>query len=125
MNLDLLFKSYSHEEKFTKIYQRWDFSKVLPVPLFDFVCPICGSDRIKLGEWIFFRKKSSNGTPYRCDVRFKCTECSFVPIFGVVVELKIFNKLDHYKHAFTWYEGLEILKGQKKVTDFKPEFAGK
>lgn len=71
---------------------RWDIDGVLPVPLPGWLaCPVCRAEEIQAREWMFHVRKGSHANPYRCDVSFKCCDCSAVWWHGVAVPQAMFD----------------------------------
>lgn len=104
-------------EKFKKEY--WDFSQVLPTPNFTIYCPICGGSDIKLSHWLFHIKQNPTPTPYRCDVTFKCTCCSYIINFGVLITEEYFKPWKTKQRLIQWRTGVKILDGEFNINDLE------
>lgn len=66
--------------------RRWDLRPALVIPRDGWLlCPICGNGMPRIRFWRYHRREQSETTPYRCDISFKCTDCAFVWLHGVVI----------------------------------------
>lgn len=93
-----------------RVRESWDLDRELPVPKFDLQCPICNCGQIQLRQYSFhYRHKTGSRNPYRCDVSFKCTQCSLVWTHGVVVPEAMYKR--HENEMIHWREAKEILRG--------------
>lgn len=92
---------------------RWDLTKRLPVPQNNWMmCPICWMREPRIRFWRYHTRDNSETTPYRCDVSFKCTDCAFVWLHGVVVSEEHWNQrpLPHKdKICISWKRGRQYL----------------
>jgi len=98
----------SEEEIFSRVKEFWDLSGKFPLPRFELRCPICNAsdDDIILRE-ITFTVRRAGGIPYRANVSFKCTRCSFTWIHGVPItqEMASIHGLDKgYARGYNWRE---------------------
>jgi hypothetical protein len=97
-----LFPQFDAQTVQMRVEQYWDLSDKVPIPKFQPTCAVCGSDEILLKSWSFHQRKTGSHNPYRCDVRFKCTVCSYVWFHGVAVPREMYlnnqpNLVVHYK----------------------------
>jgi hypothetical protein len=84
----------------------WDLDWPLPVTREQQLCAGCAFALI-LKDWKFHRRTTDTAHPWRCDVRLKCTGCSEVRIYGVVVP----KEMTPIRRGewISWREGREIL----------------
>ena len=74
------------------VRQHWDLDGKLPVPVGLWLqCPVCRSVNVLLREWRIGRRNQPRGAerrrlPFRCDVSFKCLECSAVWPHGIPLD---------------------------------------
>lgn len=110
-----IFPSLTPEQIQHNIEQHWDMTRELPYPKFDITCN-CGAkasnDEIQARQWSFHhRHGTGSSNPYRCDISFKCTKCSRVWTYGVVVPEEMWRK--HANKRYHWREAKEILREAK------------
>lgn len=75
-----------------RVSLRWDVSGRFPMPKRDLSCPYCGSGEVIYSQCYFHaRQGSPPPTIYRADVQCKCTDCSMVFVFGVVIPDRMFH----------------------------------
>ena len=82
-----------------------------PLPKFTIKCPVCGSEDIQARNWQFVYR-DVGGHKYRCNVSFKCTVCSFVFTFGLVIPEKLYkmhldtvgSKIYHWREVKKWFD---------------------
>lgn len=114
---------YYEGDSLDKVSERWDLTGLLPIPKWNLKCDQCGKTHedgaIQLRSWSFAVVpwgKSKN--THRCDVSFKCRECSLIFYYGVVIPDSMAQK--HYvKTYYRWREGYELLYGG--VTETMPD----
>ena len=92
-----LFPEISRDTVLKRIEENWDFTYGIPLPKFDLICPICKSSEVMARAWKYHKRVGSKTSPYRCDFSAKCTRCSFVMTWGVLLTL------DQYEHP-NWTE---------------------
>lgn len=99
----------SYSSVLERVAEFWDLSGRLPVPLeaSDLFCHVCGHDQVRILTWKFHQYNSKDGktTPFRCDVRTKCTVCSHVMVFGVATPQEM-NEYWGFKTEITDREAL-------------------
>lgn len=73
-------------EVFERVCKVWDLSGDVPVPREEYhpFCPACTGERNILKAWQLHHKETATW-PWRCDVIFKCTICSYHFLFGVPI----------------------------------------
>ncbi len=85
-----------------KVLVHWDLGYRVPIPRMP-RCPYCDGTGLlspalgEVGDLLirtanFHPRDRNSRTVYRCDVSLKCTACSFVPMFGVVVHRDMFDE---------------------------------
>jgi hypothetical protein len=114
MDINKFFPTFTTEEILERVNKYWDLSCSLPFPKFDLGCSVCKSDEILLRQWLFHDRSKRTGSKhgYRCDVSFKCTQCSFVWVHGILVPKEMFEKYRD-KRMVTWRKVKEILEREK------------
>lgn len=104
----------THDEVLARVERRWDTSGVLPVPRGDWVhCPMCGSRDMHLRWWRFFERPGGT-VRHRCDVSFKCTDCSLVQYpFGVPLPPEAWRRWQQSRlpSRVEWRQGREYIEG--------------
>jgi hypothetical protein len=81
-----IFPDVPLEEVHRRTAERWSFDGPWPMPKGDWLCcPICRSKEVQGRSWIYDKPSHSVTTPYRCSVSFKCTDCGYVFLFGLVM----------------------------------------
>jgi hypothetical protein len=89
-----------------RVAQNWDLAGPLPLPWPHMqACPFCAGGLV-MKEWKFHdRTNTGSRTPFRCDVRMKCTGCSF----GVAVPRDYYDRrpADGW---IAWRSGKRILE---------------
>lgn len=68
-----------------RVGEAWILGERFPVPKFTPTCPGCCSDRVIFRRMRFFKVGGPATTPYRCDVYAKCSSCSLVFTYGLVI----------------------------------------
>lgn len=63
----------------------WDLSEPLPLPKKELTCPHCGSKNVHIRQWAFFEQHFSPHNPYRVDVQCRCWDCSYLPVWALVI----------------------------------------
>lgn len=96
-----------------RMAEMWDMSGPVPLPKFDPECPICHSTQILLKEALFHTRAKVSSHKFRCDIKFKCTTCSFVWKHGLVVPDEMakqhtMNRMIHFR------EIQKLFKNQEK-----------
>lgn len=71
--------------------KHWDFSWIIPLPKNEPVCPNCNSQKSVIRQASLHTRTDSK-SKYRCRICFKCTECSFVYTFGIVIPKKMYDE---------------------------------
>ena len=87
----------------------WHLGERFPVPKFDPACPTCGSEAVIMRLFRFFMRGGPATVPYRCDVYMKCTACSVVWTYGIVISKEMF-KANEYIGLIHRKTALEILE---------------
>jgi len=109
-----IFPAYSEREVLEKVSKAWTISDedLFPLPKFIVRCPVCESEDIQARNWQF-TFKDSGGAKYRCNVSFKCCNCSSVWTHGVVIPEEMFRKHVrgniHQTKLYHWREVRELL----------------
>jgi len=117
--LQNIFPAYSEEEVLNRVSKAWTIEEgdVFPLPKFVVECPVCKSVDIQARNWQF-TLKDSGGNKYRCNVSFKCTQCSAVWTHGVVIPEIMFRKHVkgniHQTKLYHWREVKKLLEEGKK-----------
>ena len=98
----------SEEEIFKRVGKYWSLDGFFPLPKFHVKCPECGApdDEIIIRE-MTFTVRSGSPRPFRCNVSFKCTRCSYSWVHGVVIPKEMASKHGlPYASAksYTWRE---------------------
>lgn len=81
-----LFPDHHAEGRDDRVRRMWCLDYPLPMPADDRLveCPVCrGAAVVK--AWRFHARATGSASPYRCDVRTKCVDCSLVLDYGVAV----------------------------------------
>lgn len=78
-----------------RVSERWDLRYRAPWPRWVVRCPVCGAEGVRSeamgtdGELVMracnYHARVNSPTAYRADVSLKCTRCSHVILFGIVV----------------------------------------
>lgn len=91
-----------------RVERRWDLSGPVPVPRWDVECPSCRGTEVALRQCSFhYRHKTGSKSPWRCDVSFKCLECSLTFTFGVPVPQGMYEAVPR---TLGWREVKELLE---------------
>ncbi len=85
----------------TRVERRWDLSGPFPAPRWTIECPCCRSTEVRLRQ-CSFHKREQSPAPHRCDVSFKCTDCSLAFSFGVPIPERMYRGDE--KRIWTWRE---------------------
>lgn len=82
---------------------RWDLTGPFPIPRGTWLrCPVCGAGDPQPRYWRFWERSGTPTIRYRCDVSFKCVDCSALyPTFGVPLP-------DDYWHQHARKPGRQI-----------------
>ena len=108
-----LFARDTPEQLAARVAEKWDLTGRLPFPKWEVLCPTCRSPHQKLRYWKFHTYLTAEKTtPYRCDVGFKCRECSYVYIFGVATNREM-NEFWGLHNTVTDKEALSGMKPQQ------------
>ena len=68
-----------YEQLMGRVERRWDLSGDTPVPKWDIQCPVCGSTELRKQRHRFHKRPEGWKTnPYRCDMHYKCADCSYI-----------------------------------------------
>lgn len=74
---------FAPDDVHARVAKRWDFNGPLPQPTPGWLrCPICGDEQPTPRYWRFHQRPASS-VRWRCDVSFKCTDCSHVWVHGI------------------------------------------
>lgn len=74
----------------------WDMSNgIVPIPRMELTCS-CGATGTMTCRNISWRQKPSTPRPYRCDISFKCLNCSRIAHHGVVITQAMFNRAEGF-----------------------------
>jgi hypothetical protein len=76
-----------------RVEKMWDLSGAFPIPKFLVTCPSCQTAEVTLQQ-VGFTQRDWTGSPapWRCNIGFKCCECSMVWLYGVPVSKEMFDK---------------------------------
>jgi len=105
----------SEKEIWERVENHWDLSGIFPRPPWNkpWCCPQCRSQQIFI-KGMVFNRRSGSPRGYRCDVAFKCSQCSCTWVHGVPVKENMWRyHHDKGKTSYTWREIREELKGRK------------
>lgn len=91
-----------------RVDKYWDLSAPVPYPKVQFSCPVCGESEIHLRYWKYHVRNTKSSRPYRCDVTFKCTHCSYVWWHGLLISEDYWKKRPG--QSVSWRNGYNILK---------------
>lgn len=77
-----------HPDALSRVQAHWDLSGPFPVPRFT---PVCSQDapHPTVIRGCIFHQRSGG---YRCDVMFKCVDCSNTIAFGVVIDKEMWHR---------------------------------
>lgn len=97
-----VFPEFTIEETMNRIHSKWEMSGPVPLPKFEVKCPVCSEKKPLLKGALFHTRRKVSSNPFRCDVKFKCIECSFVWAHGLVVPREMavqhdFNRTIHFR----------------------------
>lgn len=119
MDREALFPDAWTDGKDERIAEHWDLSYPLPVPRVVPLCPMCGpftrgGGRLVLKDWKFHKRtRTGSKFPWRCDVRLKCVDCSYVPIYGIAIPQQMWeHAYAHYCQVnqwISWRKGKQVL----------------
>ena len=108
-----IFPAFSEKEVLERVKRAWDLSTDFPIPKFRIICPICKSEAIQARNWQF-QYRDVGGCKYRCNVSFKCTQCSHAWVHGVVIPEELFRKHVrgnvHQTKLYHWREVKKMLE---------------
>jgi len=98
----------SEEQIFERVGKYWSLDGFFPLPKFHVKCPVCGAgDSEIIIREMTFTVRSGSPRPFRCNVSFKCTRCSYSWVHGVVIPKEMASKhgLPHASaKSYTWRE---------------------
>jgi len=80
----------------------WDMTSIVPFPKFDIVCSTCGCDKQILRQ-VSYHTRTGSPSKLRANVSFKCTKCSKVIIFGVVVPQEVWDRMGE-RRGFSYHD---------------------
>lgn len=80
----------------------------IPLPLWDMQCPCCRDEKVIIRD-VQFHTRDGSPSKYRCLVKMKCTNCSHVFLFGVVIPQSMFDK--YGPSHFTYHEIKRMIEG--------------
>lgn len=88
-----LFPALGEDEVLRRVAERWTIGEddEFPLPKFEIRCPVCGSAEVQARNWQFVYR-DAGGAKHRCNVSVKCTVCSHVMTFGVVIPERMYKK---------------------------------
>lgn len=89
----------------------------LPHPRFDLACPVCkrGSTRfgtVMIRGWKYHDRQTKHANQdrtRRCDVSFKCIECSAVWVHGLVVTERHYQERAQERRDWHWRLGMQMI----------------
>ena len=83
---ELIFPDVPPGQVHDAVARHWDLSGPYPVPVGRWIwCRVCGTDRAPQARWWRWHLRTAGTIGHRCDVAFKCVECSAVWQFGIPV----------------------------------------
>lgn len=86
MDRRALFPDHYAEGRDQRVDLHWDLRWPAPVPREIPPCPVCPDGRAVAKDWRFHSVAvAGSPRPWRCDVRFKCVDCSAVWQHGVAI----------------------------------------
>ena len=103
----------SHETVEERIQRHWEFVEGIPLPKWDMACG-CGSTKMQLRNVAYVEKSTEPMYyPYRCFSSFKCTDCSRVQEYALVITEEAFKArcMGQAGAMYKWREALEIING--------------
>lgn len=96
-----------------RVNTAWDTSGRVPVPRRQFYCPVCRSSYLLAKDFRFHEKKRGNpSNPYRCDVQFKCCDCSMVWAHGVRLSAEEWRRRPQTQGLISWREAKKLLESE-------------
>ncbi len=103
------------EDIMARVAARWDLSAPLPVPRPGWLrCPVCRAPDVIPKEWrtIRIREPAGHRFPFRCDVSFKCLDCSAVWVHGLPFDDVSGRRLagGDGPRVVHWREGVGLLR---------------
>lgn len=100
-------------DSLTRCEKLWTIYDEFPLPKRQFDCPVCSDprDNARIKHFLF-HEKTVSPSKYRCDVVFKCINCSAVWVHGVVIPEEMFLKRQARK--YTWREARDIIEKNKR-----------
>jgi hypothetical protein len=111
MMVDTLAPAYNTDTVLSRVEAKWNLSRGLPLPRWNITC-LCGaqaeSGGIQIRYWQFARQDGKSH-PWRCNVSTKCTVCSKVETYGLVVS-QAYYEARNGKHYIPWREGIRELQ---------------
>lgn len=85
------FPDLGADEVLDRVGARWDLDQPVPVPIGDWLaCPVCRTPEPQPRYWLFL-DRSGHAIAYRCDIGFKCTDCSAVWVHGLAIPERVFR----------------------------------
>lgn len=126
MQIEDLF--HDSEDVHDRVQENWHFvMDTFPVPDFDLRCPVCHTEaehhigptppvpkgNIQLSN-ISYGVRNDSAHPYRADVSFKCTRCSYFWTHGVVIPADVYRNATgtQDKKTWRWREVKQAIKGR-------------
>lgn len=104
------FPALSAVEVMAAVTARWDLAGVLPVPRGEWLaCPVCRAGRPQPRYWRWHRRSGTPTIPGRCDVSFKCVDCSAVWTHGVPIDADTFERRATKVNRQIWWREARTL----------------
>ena len=107
-----LFPDLQPDEVHALVREAWDVDGPLPVPRFDVLCLCSGvlSRREVLVRHWRFHHRGGGSIGERCDMSFKCTLCSHVWVYGIVVPSEMHGRWRPIPRMVGWREGRDAIE---------------
>jgi hypothetical protein len=107
---------YAPEDACARVAQMWDISGPFPLPRWEMGC-LCGAmaseGGIQIRSWQFMTQ-ANRPHPWRCNVSTKCTQCSLVLMYGLIIPEDYYAQgfARHGKTLVLWREALAVMGAQ-------------
>lgn len=105
-----IFAELAVDEVHAAVAARWDLSGPLPTPRDGWLrCPVCAAQRLQIRHWHWHTRDNAT-VPHRCDVAFKCADCSAVWLHGVPVPPDYWYRNATAAARVGWRDGRRMLE---------------
>ena len=109
---------YTQDEVAIRVDKFWSFESGFPQPKTELPCPVCRSSQGIIKDFRFFKRGGPTPNKFRCDVVFKCTECSMqwahgVPISEELFKLRVVRGKHKTRQSYSWREAQCLLEKQE------------